>query len=222
MTGNDTGRRPARLAALLVARAAVVAFGGAGCTTGKDGAPGPAGAAPAGSPTGSVPADPTSPPARPTAGPTSSPARPTPSSPAAIPSCRTADLSVAPAGSSGHMGSETDYLALTNRSGRRCSLSGFPQIRLADAAGRALPVEVRHHLAAHRVVLRPGGTAWTAVNLNHVARGDGEGAPCDPPADALWLTPPGGAGHLVARGRWSACGGAVDVDSFTTERPPAA
>ncbi|WP_052745103.1 DUF4232 domain-containing protein [Micromonospora sp. HK10] len=232
MTENDTGRRAApqvrraaRLAALLVAGAAVVAVGGAGCTSTNQ----QAGAGPTVSATGSPPTGPTSGPATPAAGvtsapvtaparPTGAPARPTP---AAIPGCRTTDLSVARAGSSGHMGSETVYLALTNRVGRRCVLAGFPGVRLADTAGRVLPVEVRHHLAAHRVVLAPGGTAWTAVNLSHVPRPD-EGAPCDPPADALWLTPPGGSGHLAVPGSWSACGGAVDVDSFTGSRPPAA
>ncbi|MGR6321220.1 DUF4232 domain-containing protein [Micromonospora soli] len=223
MTGNDTGRRAARrahrtvrLATLLAAGAAVVAFGG--CTTTD---PGPAGAGPAGSPTGSVPAGPTSLPATPAASPTSAPAT-APPTPAAITGCRTADLSAASAGSSGHMGSETAYLALTNRTGRRCALSGFPQVRLADAGGRVLRVEVRHHLGAHRVVLAPGGTAWTAVTFSHVPRSDDEPTPCDPPADALWLTPPGGTGHLVLRGAWSACGGAVEVDSFTAGRPPAA
>ncbi|WP_262282356.1 DUF4232 domain-containing protein [Micromonospora sp. MA102] len=150
--------------------------------------------------------------------PATSPTRPA----SGTPDCRTADLSLASAGSSGHAGSGTAYLALTNRSGRQCALAGFPEVRLVDATGRVLPVGVRHHLTAHRVVLAPGGAAWTAVTLSHVPRADDEGAPCEPPAAALRLTPPGGTGHLAAEGAWRACGGTVEVDSFTAGRPPAA
>ncbi|MFI5832785.1 DUF4232 domain-containing protein [Micromonospora sp. NPDC051300] len=155
---------------------------------------------------------------------TTAPTKVSPARPGATPvaACRRGDLKLTEAGSSGHAGSETDYLVLTNRSDAPCALSGFPTIGLVDPAGRTLPVRVRHHLGAHRVVLAPGGAAWTAVTLSHVPRSDDEGAPCEPPAAALWVGPPGDPGRLTAEGPWRACGGVVDVDSFTAGRPPAA
>ncbi|MFI6329388.1 DUF4232 domain-containing protein [Micromonospora chersina] len=211
-----TRRRAGRRLAALAAGAAALALTACGAARESNSATAPtptASAAPIASPTSPAPEAPSAP-----ASPTPRPTRPA----SGTPDCRTADLSLASAGSSGHAGSATAYLALANRSGGRCTLAGFPAIRLVDAAGRALPVRVRHHLAAHRVVLAPGGTAWTAVTVSHVPRADDEGAPCDPPAAALRLTPPGGAGYLAAEGAWRACGGTVEVDSFTAGRPPAA
>ena len=125
-------------------------------------------------------------------------------------------------GSSGHMGSITAYYGLTNRSPRRCSLAGFPQVRLVDARQRPYPVTVLPHGDAQRVVLTPGATAYTSVNASHVEHRPDEGAPCDPPAAALWLIPPGGSGHLTDGDGMNVCGGTVDVESFATVRPSAA
>ncbi|MEU4478753.1 DUF4232 domain-containing protein [Micromonospora sp. NPDC023966] len=208
-----TGRRLAAGAATLALAACAPAREGPSATVPT------ASAAPTASATSSATRPPSATPSPPaTPQPATSPTRPA----SGIPDCRTADLSLASAGSSGHAGSGTAYLALGNRSGRHCALAGFPEVRLVDATGRALPVRVRHHLAAHRVVLAPGGTAWTAVTLSHVPGADDEGAPCEAPAAALRLTPPGGTGYLAAEGAWRACGGTVEVDSFTAGRPPAA
>ncbi|GGR80587.1 hypothetical protein GCM10010169_25980 [Micromonospora fulviviridis] len=215
-----TRRRTGRRLAALAAGAAALAL--TACSPARDGASATAPtatAAPTASATSPAPRSPSAAPTPPaTPRPTHSTTRPA----SGTPDCRTADLSLAPAGSSGHAGSGTAYLALTNRSGRHCALAGFPEVRLVDGTGRALPVRVRHHLAAHRVVLAPGGAAGTAVTLSHVPRADDEGAPCEPPAAALRLTPPGGTGYLAAEGAWRACGGTVEVDSFTAGRPPAA
>ncbi|WNM37492.1 DUF4232 domain-containing protein [Micromonospora halotolerans] len=212
LTRNPAARRRTggRLAALA---AGATALALTACAPAREAPSATAPTAPTASTTSPAPHTPPA-----TARPTTSPTPPA----SGTPDCRTADLALASAGSSGHAGSGTAYLALANRSGRPCALAGFPTVRLVDATGRALPVRVRQHLAAHRVVLAPGGTAWTAVTLSHVPRADDEGAPCEPPAAALRLTPPGGTGYLAVEGAWRACGGTVEVDSFTAGRPPAA
>ena len=73
------------------------------------------------------------------------------------------------AGDSG-AGQRSATLVLTNRSGRTCRLDGYGGVRLADAAGRALPTTQARDAGTppRSVILAPGAAGasllrWTAV-----------------------------------------------------------
>jgi hypothetical protein len=133
--------------------------------------------------------------------------------------CSSSQLTLAYAGIQGATGHLEATFALHNVSGRSCTLHGYPDAELLDAAGHTLPTRVKQGkgffpdtlLAARQVVLAPGGDARFGLGFadNNEYAG---GRPCRP---AAWLksAPPNAAGALrVAltggeHPRFAPCGG---------------
>jgi hypothetical protein len=88
------------------------------------------------------------------------------------PKCTIAGLAISLAPASDKVAAETRYpVEFTNTSASACTLSGFPQVAAYDARGAAytqvgnaaLRVE---SIASHRIVLSPGATAHSDVDLS--------------------------------------------------------
>jgi hypothetical protein len=137
------------------------------------------------------------------------------------PRCHTSDLSIEHIGGDGHSGSVTVYYALTNTSGNTCALSGFPALRAVNSSGSRLPTTLEHVGAAKPAArLQPGKAAYTSITTTNVPGTDPAKPPCDPPAAALWLTPPGESDHFTLDGSWRICGGGeILVTPFDPQRP---
>jgi hypothetical protein len=76
---------------------------------------------------------------------------------ASPPACRSAQL-LAFASLQGATGSMAGGIALSNRAAARCSLEGFPRVRVFDGIGRPLVLTYgRWRIAGRRVVLAPHG-----------------------------------------------------------------
>lgn len=158
----------------------------------------------------------------------STPAQPAPPAATATPTdngvlatCRTAQLSLGEYGVDPLAAGNVVVLGLTNRGSTHCRLSEYPQLTFVDSAGRALPTtEVRQHTAA-AVALGPGDTIYFTVTT-YLTGAEAEGAPCDPPAAALWAVPSGDSLPLVLAGPWRACGhGRIEVGLFLNHSDPA-
>ena len=99
-----------------------------------------------------------------TSGPTTTPAPAT-----ALPTaaCAASQLKLAYVGTQGATGHFELSLSLRNLSGRACALRGYPEARLLDAAGQALPMRIKRgggffpdtQSRPQRVVLRSGSAA---------------------------------------------------------------
>ena len=119
------------------------------------------------------------------------------------PRCHTSDLSIRSIGGDGHSGSATNYFALTNSSADACSLAGFPALRAVDSKGSRLPTTLeRVGTAKPTIRLQPGTAAYISITTTNIPGTDPVRAPCEPPAAALWLIPPGESEHLTVGGSW--------------------
>ena len=123
-----------------------------------------------------------------------------------VPTCAPAGLAVSLARGAGASGSHY-FVDFTNTSGSACTLSGYPRVA-AYAIGRHGYAQVGNAAlreaagGASRVLLRPGGTAHSDVNVSAVAP---DGA-CRPVVAAgLWVVPPGAARPQYLRTRLTAC-----------------
>jgi hypothetical protein len=99
------------------------------------------------------------------------------------------------------------HVEFTNTSGSACTLSGYPRVA-AYVIGRHDYVQVGNAAlreaadGASRVLLRPGGTAHSDVDIFAVA----QGGACRPvTAAGLWVVPPGAARPRYLRIRLTAC-----------------
>ncbi len=166
------------------------------------GTPGPSAVA-------SAPAGPASGSASPATGPTSSDSGlrtpPAGAHPPAVDRCHTAGLSARFAGGSGFAGGGSRNLVLTNISGHVCRLYGNPGMLLLDAQGSALPTTVHWVGTRVLVTLQPGQSGYADVTTWVNPGPTDTGAPCDPPAAAVEVTPPDETTQLTITGSWQVC-----------------
>jgi Domain of unknown function (DUF4232) len=122
-----------------------------------------------------------------------------------IQACRAGDLSGRVYGGQGFHGRALVAIELANTSSHPCRLFGYVGLQFVDDNGAALPTTVvRTGNQGPRFTIAPGGKGYFEVTLEHVPL-PGEGAPCQPPATALFVTPPNDTGHLTIGGVWMAC-----------------
>lgn len=90
-------------------------------------------------------------------------------------------------------------LLLENRGGR-CTVRGFPQLRLLDARGRPLPTHAVHEGSAHRVTMEPKEAVVSTVRRwdSHPGPGEAQGQ-CRPVPRSVLAHIPGG---IVRRLPW--------------------
>jgi hypothetical protein len=225
-TGIRFGSLPLLTAPLVTARRAIVAAAIGGAVLLPVAACGPADPTPVGQPSaGATSAAPTG-----TALPTDTAAAtaPPPAGTAGgtggtggTAGCHAADLSLKYLGSDGESGRSHNYYSLSNGSGHDCSLSGTPELRAVDGKGRTLLTAKGQTGTGQKIVLHPGKAAYTSTVIGDVPSDDANKAPCNPPAAALWLTPPGDTAHLTINGPWHICSnGELSATPFDS-KPPA-
>ncbi|MDX3098207.1 DUF4232 domain-containing protein [Streptomyces sp. ME01-24h] len=191
-TGGGTGRGgPVALLAggLLLAAALSGCGGGGGGATASAPRTLPGSAAPAsgdpasgdpaaggpasGDPAGSEPPAPTAP-AGGSTGPAPTAHRPSDTvstPPPAAGRCHTSDLRASIGRDDPGAGQENFAVVLTNRSGRTCTVHGFPGVAFVNAAGEQVTVDPERATGqpARRVVLAPGAAAWSAMSFSNPA-----------------------------------------------------
>ncbi|HZT15179.1 MAG TPA: DUF4232 domain-containing protein [Gaiellaceae bacterium] len=95
-------------------------------------------------------------------------------------------------------------LRVTNRSARRCALTGLPAVRLLGRAGKPLPTHVvaafPGALTAVLVTLAPGRSAGATARFSPDVPGVGEGnrSRCEPVAYRLRVLARGGGSTVAA------------------------
>ncbi|UWZ56655.1 DUF4232 domain-containing protein [Dactylosporangium aurantiacum] len=136
--------------------------------------------------------------------------------------CPARDLTVATYGGDGHSGGGVTGVGLTNTGDTVCRLSGALDVVWVDAAGRRLPTTATITDGGRSTLsLRPGATGYFGVVVGSVPAADEGGAPCDPPAAGLRITPRGSGGSVLLKGSWRACGhGRVEIGPLRATRDP--
>lgn len=188
-----TTTRTALIGGALLLPLALAACGGSKAASPvESGSPASVGA-PAGVPTG-VPTVGANQAPKATATPAGAPAQGTPS-------CKSsdfkADLSVQPDSPSGDTTWTKALMALTNKSGHACTLSGFPAVSVLDAANAPIKVPSKN-------VNQPGPPTSVIVQNGRSAFAGVKWADCDESdvncavATAVEITPPGLSGSVVA------------------------
>lgn len=122
----------------------------------------------------------------------------TPAAPAASSRCHTSELSASVGPNDPGAGQENFALVLTNRSGRTCTVHGFPGLAFVNSAGKQVsgdPVRTGSSTAAVR--LAPGRSAWAPLSFTNPGV---TGASTVTPA-AVRITPPDETASIKAT--WS-------------------
>ena len=90
--------------------------------------------------------------------------------PRSVPKCSASDLSAKQTGSGAGMSQPSAYITVTNTSGSKCSLKGYPTITAASTkkGSQSITVSKGNVMNApstkpKRIVLSPGGKAWFAI-----------------------------------------------------------
>lgn len=118
--------------------------------------------------------------------------------------CHTSELRASVGANNPGAGQENFPLVLTNRSGRTCTIDGYPGAAFVDASGKQLgPDPKRSSDGATRITLAPGRSAWAGLTFSNPQV---SGATAATPT-AILITPPDEKASL--RVTWS--GGAVPV-----------
>ncbi|MFE9097347.1 DUF4232 domain-containing protein [Streptomyces sp. NPDC007264] len=118
--------------------------------------------------------------------------------------CRTSDLRATVGADNPGAGQENFPLVLTNRSGRTCTITGFPGAAFVDASGKQLGPDPRRSSGSPtKVTLAPGESAWAGLTFSNP---EVSGARTASPASLL-ITPPDERTSLKVT--WA--GGAVPV-----------
>ncbi|MEU5599348.1 DUF4232 domain-containing protein [Streptomyces sp. NPDC020298] len=113
--------------------------------------------------------------------------------------CHTSELSAAVGRNDPGAGQENFPVVLTNKSGRTCTLHGYPGAAFEDASGAQLgPDPKRSSGKATTVTLKPGGSAWAGLTFSNP---EVSGAKTASPA-ALVVTPPDERDQLKVK--WTA------------------
>ncbi|MGV9562772.1 DUF4232 domain-containing protein [Streptomyces sp. NPDC003480] len=118
--------------------------------------------------------------------------------------CHTSELRASVGANNPGAGQENFPLVLTNRSGRTCTIDGYPGAAFVDASGKQLgPDPKRRSGSPARITLAPGRSAWAGLSFSNPGV---SGAKSATPA-AVLVTPPDERDSLKVV--WS--GGAVPV-----------
>ncbi|MEV6738968.1 DUF4232 domain-containing protein [Streptomyces sp. NPDC051104] len=118
--------------------------------------------------------------------------------------CHTSALRASVGANNPGAGQENFPLVLTNRSGRTCTIDGYPGAAFVDASGKQLgPDPKRSSGSPTKVTLAPGRSAWAGLTFSNP---EVSGARTATPA-ALLITPPDEKASLKVT--WP--GGAVPV-----------
>ncbi|MEU6366912.1 DUF4232 domain-containing protein [Streptomyces sp. NPDC046931] len=118
--------------------------------------------------------------------------------------CHTSELRASVGRNNPGAGQENFPLVLTNRSGRTCTIDGYPGAAFVDASGKQLgPDPKRSSGHPARITLAPGRSAWAGLSFSNP---EVSGAKSATPA-AILITPPDERGSLKVT--WS--GGPVPV-----------
>jgi hypothetical protein len=118
--------------------------------------------------------------------------------------CHTSELRASVGANNPGAGQENFPLVLTNRSGRTCTIDGYPGAAFVDASGKQLgPDPKRSSGGATKITLAPGKSAWAGMTFSNP---EVSGASTATPA-AILITPPDEKASLKVA--WS--GGAVPV-----------
>ncbi|MFJ8357095.1 DUF4232 domain-containing protein [Streptomyces sp. NPDC093984] len=118
--------------------------------------------------------------------------------------CHTSELRASVGANNPGAGQENFPLVLTNRSGRTCTIDGYPGAAFVDASGKQLGRDPKRSSGSPtKVALAPGRSAWAGLTFSNP---EISGARTATPA-ALLITPPDEKASLKVT--WS--GGAVPV-----------
>ncbi|MEV0130098.1 DUF4232 domain-containing protein [Dactylosporangium sp. NPDC050688] len=125
-------------------------------------------------------------------------------------------------GGDGFAGGSVTGVGLTNTGSSTCLLSGALDVVWVDAEGRRLPTAATLTDGGRSTLtLRPGGTGYFSLTRGSMPAADENGAPCDPPAAGLRITPRGNGESLVLKGTWRACGhGRVEIGPLLASPDP--
>jgi hypothetical protein len=93
-------------------------------------------------------------------------------------------------------------------------------MQLIDAEGRHLPTNVRWTGVRTRVTLRPGQSGYADVTAWQMPGPSDRGAPCDPPAAGVLVTPPDETTHLKLTGARRVCGNGLLEAGAVVPTPP--
>ncbi|GHK01365.1 lipoprotein [Streptomyces sp. Y2F8-2] len=123
--------------------------------------------------------------------------------------CHTSELRASVGANNPGAGQENFPVVLTNRSGRTCTIDGYPGAAFVDASGKQLgPDPKRSSGSPTKVTLAPGRSAWAGLTFSNP---EVSGARTATPA-ALLITPPDEKASLKVP--WS--GGAVPVSGTSS------
>ncbi|MFJ7900082.1 DUF4232 domain-containing protein [Streptomyces sp. NPDC096198] len=119
--------------------------------------------------------------------------------------CHTSELRASVGANNPGAGQENFPLVLTNRSGRTCTIDGYPGAAFVDASGKQLGPDPKRRGsgAPARITLAPGHSAWAGLTFSNPQV---SGAKSATPA-AILITPPDERDSLKVT--WS--GGTVPV-----------
>ncbi|MFD9466250.1 DUF4232 domain-containing protein [Streptomyces sp. NPDC060027] len=110
--------------------------------------------------------------------------------------CHTSELRASVGGNDPGAGQENFPIVLTNRSGRTCTVRGYPGAAFVDASGKQLGPDPRRSSGTPTTVeLTPGRSAWSGLTFSNPAI---SGARTATPA-SLIVTPPDERDSLTVR-----------------------
>ncbi|MFF4685447.1 DUF4232 domain-containing protein [Streptomyces sp. NPDC001307] len=174
----------------------ITASGTAAPATGITKSPASATSAPSGTSTGAASSSPSKAAPSPSGGDTATPAAST--------RCHTSELRASVGRNDPGAGQENFPVVLTNKSGRTCTLRGYPGAAFVSASGSQLGADPRREPGSPATItLKPGQSAWAGLTFSNPGI---SGAKTATPA-ALLVTPPDERDSLKVT--WT--GGAVPV-----------
>ncbi|WP_433454715.1 DUF4232 domain-containing protein [Streptomyces sp. CA-142005] len=174
----------------------ITASGTAAPATGTTKSPASATSAPSGTSTGAASSSPSKAAPSPSGGDTATPAAST--------RCHTSELRASVGRNDPGAGQENFPVVLTNKSGRTCTLRGYPGAAFVSASGSQLGADPRREPGSPATItLKPGQSAWAGLTFSNPGI---SGAKTATPA-ALLVTPPDERDSLKVT--WT--GGAVPV-----------
>jgi Protein of unknown function (DUF4232) len=140
----------------------------------------------------------------------------TTASAASVPRCGVSSLLGELRNPTAGLGSRFVTLVLTNVTRHRCSLAGYPGLRLLGPVNLPIATHVvrDHSVAPHTVVLNPGASARSTLRFGAIpGPGEPQSGACEPKPARVQVTPPHATGHLVLPWRLgSVCEhGTIDV-----------
>ncbi|MGW5431012.1 DUF4232 domain-containing protein [Streptomyces sp. NPDC004059] len=174
----------------------ITASGTAAPATGTTKSPASATSAPSGTSTGAASSSPSKAAPSPSGGDTATPAAST--------RCHTSELRASVGRNDPGAGQENFPVVLTNKSGRTCTVHGYPGAAFVSASGSQLGADPRREPGSPATItLKPGQSAWAGLTFSNPGI---SGAKTATPA-ALLVTPPDE--HDSLKVTWT--GGAVPV-----------